>query len=366
MELGYSLLDIGYCFPSIPSKICLVLANSPSTIEFTLVQEYIIGAFFKKQGEGLSMHIQEFIARCDAAKKRYHLIGSETTGVIVTLDMEGRWFAIMNGEIINRVNSEAIKGISARDEYLNPGGDGLWPAPEGTTLGYEYSTGKWRVPPGLTGAKYRLIAKEPDSAFIEAEVDLINSQGLGIPTIFSRKITVSAGKGTLTVKAEDAIEYIGGREFSKNECLLAPWSLCQFDSGEGCEVVFPEVPAEAIRDLYDPSGSQRCCKNGFWHTMTAGGPRYQIGMDNRVAWIEYRRPDGLKVKRSAMPLVEGTSYIDIVDAPPDQAPGDWGIKLSVYSDPSCFMEIESAGGCPERIVPGTKMYLESETVFTRK
>ncbi len=84
------------------------------------------------------------------AGKRSHLLGDFRAGVIVALDVEGRWFAVLDGEVLNRVNPEAIAGQSKREQYLNPGGDGLWPAPEGTNLGYEYSTGSWRVPPGLT------------------------------------------------------------------------------------------------------------------------------------------------------------------------------------------------------------------------
>ncbi len=85
-------------------------------------------------------------------------------GVIAALDMEGRWFAVLDGEVLNRVNPDAIAGQSTREQYLNPGGDGLWPAPEGTTLGYQYSTGAWRVPPGLCAARYLVTQATARSA----------------------------------------------------------------------------------------------------------------------------------------------------------------------------------------------------------
>ena len=44
-----------------------------------------------------------------------------TPGVIVALDLEGRWFAVLDGEVLNRVNPEAIAGQSTRERYLNPG-----------------------------------------------------------------------------------------------------------------------------------------------------------------------------------------------------------------------------------------------------
>jgi hypothetical protein len=92
------------------------------------------------------------------AKKRVHVVGDIDAGVIIALDMEGRLFTVLDGEVLNRVNLEAIVGHSTQKLYLNPGGDGLWPAPEGTSLGYQYSTDVWRVAPGLRTARY-LVAE---------------------------------------------------------------------------------------------------------------------------------------------------------------------------------------------------------------
>ena len=83
------------------------------------------------------------------AGKQVQLVGDLDAGVIVALDLEGRLFTVLDGEVLNRVNLDAIAGESTQKLYLNPGGDGLWPAPEGTSLGYQYSTGAWRVTPGL-------------------------------------------------------------------------------------------------------------------------------------------------------------------------------------------------------------------------
>jgi hypothetical protein len=165
--------------------------------------------------------------------KRAHLIGDLDAGAIVALDVEGRWYATLDGEILNRVNPDAICGQSTRAEYLNPGGDGLWPAPEGTALGYEYSTGNWRVPPGLTSARYLVTQSANESVTVCAEIDLINSQGLGIPLLFQRQLAVESEKGSLLVKAKETITYLGTKRLGRDQCLLAPWTLCQFDSGPG-------------------------------------------------------------------------------------------------------------------------------------
>lgn len=298
--------------------------------------------------------------------KRCHVIGSVENGVIAGLDLEGRLFSVLNGEVLNRVNPDAILGITTRSGYLNPGGDGLWPAPEGTCLGYEYSTGKWRVPPGLAGAKFRLVEESLNHGAIEAEVDLINASGLGIPTVFRRDITVKPGKAMLVVRVTESIEYIGSNAFSQRECLLAPWTLCQFDSESGCEVVFPQTHSSAVWDLYDSSSEKRYSKDGFCHTKTDGGMKYQIGIDKTVGWIEFRNPaKNLIVKRSALVLPAEQEYIDIIDAPPDKMPSERRVKFSVYSDPGFFMEIEACGGCPETLLPGCRMAVDVETSYIR-
>lgn len=302
------------------------------------------------------------------AGKRSHLVGDCAAGAVVALDMEGRWYAVLDGEVLNRVNPEAIAGQSTREKYLNPGGDGLWPAPEGTALGYEYASGAWRVPPGLTAARYLLAQAGGRNAAVRAEVDLVNNRGRGIPAIFQRHISVFSGKSkkSLDVKVRESITYIGAVALKRSECLLAPWTLCQFDSGPGCKVVFPSTRKASVWDLYDqPSDAQRGWDNQMCSTRTDGSQRYQIAIGANAPWIEFHNPKtGLVVRRTAEPLPAGLSYIDISDSAPDQPPGKKGVRYSVYSDPSNFMEIEAAGGCPAVIRPNMEMSLEVNTNFT--
>lgn len=307
----------------------------------------------------------ELIDLIHRGTRRYHLIGSQEAGIVAGLDLAGRLYAVVNGKIVNRVNPAAFLGQSTQAAFLNPGGDGLWPAPEGTIYGYEYATGAWRVPPGLTGARYLLAEEAADRALIRAEIDLINSQGLGIPTAFERDIRVANDHGALVATVTDRIHYLGPRTLSADQALLAPWSLCQFDSGPGCEVVFPAVDAEAIRDLYDPSDQQRSQSGDLWSTRTDASARYQIGLDARVEWIEFRDPrHGLTVRRTADPLPSDYRYIDIVDAPPDQQPSPHGVRFSVYSDTAGFMEIEAAGGNPETWESGASSEVTHTTTYT--
>ncbi len=301
------------------------------------------------------------------AGKRVQVVGDLRAGVIIALDLEGRLFTVLDGEVLNRVNFDAIAGQSTRQTYLNPGGDGLWPAPEGTSRGYQYSTGAWRVTPGLRAARYLVAQATKYSAEVVAEVDLINAQGLGIPTLFKRQITMTPGRRCATLRTVESITYIGHAPIRRADSLLAPWTLCQFDSGPGCEVVFPCTDKAAVWDLYDdPSDGQRQCRGRFCRTITDSSQRYQIAIGAEVPWIEFRDPRrGLVVRRTAGQLPAGQSYIDIRDAAPDVAPTQKGVRYSVYSDTAGFMEIEAVGGCPTVIQPKTDLSLEVTTRFAR-
>ena len=309
------------------------------------------------------MKIDVMIKLLEKAGKRFHVTGGKKNGVIAVLDLEGRLFSFLEGEVLSRVNEEAVLEQSTRDKYQNPGGDVLWPAPEGTCLGYEYSTGKWRVPPGITGARYIVTESSEESAVIEAEIDLINNRGLGVPCIFRRDVRLKHEQNSMLAHVTETITYIGSKTISSDECMIAPWSLCQFDSGEGAEVVFPYIEG-CVRDLYDASDSRRYAENDMWHTKTDGAQRYQIALDERVDWIEYRYPDrNLRVRRSASKCSAGQKYIDIADAPPECVPSEKGVRFSVYSDKSRFMEIEAVGGVSASISHGTSMKVEVLTKF---
>ena len=314
------------------------------------------------------MKATELLAAFAQAGKRTHLVGDIHNGVIIALDMEGRLFAVKEGKVLNRVNPKAIAGQSTQKEYLNPGGDGLWPAPEGTSLGYQYSTGAWRVAPGLNAVRYLVTEVNKKGTTIKGEVDLINSKGHGIPTIFKRQIRIGVAKNVVSIHVRESIAYIGNIELKNKDCLLAPWTLCQFDSGPDCEVVFPYSSKSSVWDLYDESSSdQRQWTKALCRTSTDGAMRYQIALDKKTPWIEFRdHQRGLFVRRSAEALPEGQSYIDIRDAAPQEPPSKRGVRYSVYSDTANFMEIEAVGGCPGSILPGAEMSINVTTRFQLK
>lgn len=311
----------------------------------------------------INMRSSEFIARMDAAKRRFHVIGSLECGVIVALDIEGRLYTVLNGEVVSRVNPAAIER-GGGDGYANPGGDALWPAPEGTSLGYHYATGAWRVPPSIIGANYRVFESGSDSVTIRAEADLINARGFGVPALLERRIIATPNGQGLCVACKESIEYRGARTLTRKECLLAPWSLCQFDCGLGSEVVFPGAFAECVWDLYGPSNNERFIEDGLWHVRTGNHKRFQLGLSDQVPWIEFRdRVRRLSVRRIAEPLAPGLEHIDIADRPPDLPPDPRGVRYSIYSDAAGFMEIEAAGGMPPTVEKGTRLEIAVRTQY---
>ena len=316
-------------------------------------------------GNNEIMKASEFINLFDKAKKRLHWMGDLQCGVGIALDMEGRIFTSLHNEMLNRVNPEAIAGQSSRNLYLNPGGDVLWPAPEGTSMGYNYSSGSWRVTPGLIAARYQVIETTERKAIVEAEIDLVNAAGQGIPAVFKREIEYIPAENSITLKIRESIRYIGARNLNAGEFLIAPWSLCQFDCHSGSEVRFPYTDPQQVWDLYEDTIGECGLQHGnFYRAIANGSRRYQIGISAEVPWIELTIPDRqLLVLRTADYLGENLRYIDISDVAPSRHPGSRGIRYSVYSDTSNFMEIEASGGCPEFLAPDTETGLIIETKY---
>ncbi|MGI6048025.1 MAG: DUF6786 family protein [Petrimonas sp.] len=313
------------------------------------------------------MRIEDFLSEFDKAKKRVHVVGTAEASVIIALDMEGRIFTVLNGEVINRINTDAIKGQSTRNNYLNPGGDALWPAPEGTTLGYQYSTGSWRVSPAISAARYVVTGSTDKSVVIEAEIDLVNNQGLGFPTIFKRNVYIQLGHDVISVSVTESITYIGDRVINSSECSLAPWSLCQLNCGPGCNVVFPCMDKSHVWGLYENEvGSELTWDNNQCKVLTEGANRFQVGISEKVPYIEFFDPvNGLRVKRESSGVSPRESYIDIRDVQPTIVPDSRGVRYSVYNDSNRFMEIEAVGGCPGTIQKGTEMNVTIITTFAR-
>src|SRR5690606_20556850 len=157
------------------------------------------------------MKIETVIRAFKDAKKRFHLVGDYDFGTLVALDIEGRLYSIIDGEVVNRINIESIYNDSYGGRYFNPGGDGLWPAPEGSTLGFNYSSGTWQIPSGIRSARYYVEEFTEKSVVISAEIGLINNMGLGVPSIFRRQITLDKTNRSFVLLVKESITYVGLR-----------------------------------------------------------------------------------------------------------------------------------------------------------
>ena len=306
---------------------------------------------------------QELIGLMLQSQRRAEVTGTLENGVIAALDLEGRLYTVVNGRVLNRVVPSAILNRSNKSAYLNPGGDALWPAPEGNCYGYEYASGSWRVPPAITGAVWEVVEQSENKTVIRAEIDLVNNQQLGIPCEFERHIEIERSENSLIQHVTETIRYIGTRTLTKGEFSLAPWSLCQFDSGRGCIVKMPPPEEGDILDMYESSLSHRRISGDKYVVDTQTDFRFQLGLSQNIPWIEFISGNDFRVRRTVGKLPPGQNYIDIADVSPEQLPSDFGIKLSVYCDPSGFMEMEACGGCSDTLLPGTELSVKITTEY---
>ncbi|MBE6377064.1 MAG: hypothetical protein E7050_11480 [Lentisphaerae bacterium] len=298
------------------------------------------------------MNIEELVNICSRSGRRPQVISCGKAAVIAALGMEGRLFYAYNGEVVSLFRRESAENIStSKTGYLNPGGDGLWPAPEGTRFGYEYSTGSWRVPAAIVSAQYDVVSQSADSLEIAAEIDLVNNQQLGIPCRFIRKVQVKELDNAAVIEQYDAIEYMGCCELAAGTFSIAPWSLSQFTVDKKTIARFGD-PGTPVRDLYQPS-KELLSSDGKIVTMKHDDKnRIQLALPEKSSFVELLVPDkNLQITRTSAPLAENLHPVDIADFPPDADPGD-PVRYSIYNDPSGFMELETVGGCTDDLVPG--------------
>jgi hypothetical protein len=202
---------------------------------------------------------------------------------------------------------------------------------------------------------WEVILSEEDKTVLRAEIDLINNQQTGLPCEFERHVKIETDQHVFRQNVTELIRYVGKKTINNGEFMLAPWSLCQFDSGERGRVVIPVSDEENVWDLYNSSKQQRFIEDGRLIVNTETDQRFQLGLSEKVDWIEYLPGEKFRVKRSVLNVASKHQYIDIADISPDKTPSAKGVKLSVYCDPSGFMEIEGCGRCPDTLTPGIEM-----------
>ena len=301
------------------------------------------------------MNTEQLFDICKENGRRPVRISSGNAAVTAVLGMEGRLFLTHNGELVSLFRPEAAEKIStAETGYFNPGGDGFWPAPEGTKFGYEYATGNWKVPAAIISAQYDIVELKSDSMTIAAEIDLINNQQLGIPCRFIRQVSVRENDGATVIEQCDTIEYTGCCELAPGIFSIAPWSLSQFFVDDKTIARFGD-PGETIRDLYMPSKELLASDGKVVSMKHDKVNRIQLALPEKSSFVELLIPEkNLQITRTSAPLAANLHAVDIADYPPDADPGT-PVRFSIYNDPSGFMELETVGGCTTELLPGTKL-----------
>ena len=309
------------------------------------------------------MKLEEIYDICRTNGRRPTLISDGNSAVVAVAGMEGRLFYGHEGNAVSLFRREATENHSnSRTGYFNPGGDGLWPAPEGTMFGYEYATGAWRVPMALCNAQYEVLQEEPGHLVMAAEVDLINNRQVGLPVRFQRDVRVQDDHGQTIIEQTDSLEYLGTKPLEAQEALLAPWSLSQYEVTPDAIVSFQAFDGE-VRDLYSPSDALRQRVGDKIQMHPDQAHRIQLALPEEAAFLQLNLPALQRsVRRTSQPLAPGFFPIDIADAPPDRPPTT-PVRYSVYNDPSGFMELETVGGCRFPLVQGTLLTLISRTVI---
>ena len=296
--------------------------------------------------------------------------------VLIPPSLQGRIFCQLEGELIHRLDTGAMRAPSAT-EYDNLGGNSLWPAPEGGPFAFNYVDGSdaWTVQDGIAGAIPEVTRSGENAARVCKRISLTNRRGVTLQVDYIRRVSVGASAPVpdgydlcgLTYFTEDAFEPVGA--YSTGEVLIAPWSLEQFPGAEGI-LAFGKVAdrAPALNcDFYGDPGARIVWRGDQFTFQLGGTERHQIGVPvaSRPALIgALDRNRGLLMIRKTQPA-EGV-YFNIADN--EQAAGPFAAAdlYSIFNGGELgFFELETVGAM--RAVDGrvAASTLASETTLLK-
>ena len=98
--------------------------------------------------------------------------------ILIPPSLGGRIFCQLNGELVHRLDLEALRHPSPT-EYDNLGGNSLWPAPEGGPFAFNYQpeSDVWTVQDGIAKAEPRVVREDEDCVLVEKRIVLTNRRG---------------------------------------------------------------------------------------------------------------------------------------------------------------------------------------------
>ncbi len=296
--------------------------------------------------------------------------------VLIPPRLNGRIFCQFDGELIHRLDAEALLNPSP-SEYNNLGGNSLWPAPEGGDFAFNYLPGsdEWVVQDGIARAVPSVSCNGAQCALVEKRISLTNRRGVEVRLGYRRLVSVpdrvplpeGYDVDGLCYRTEDIFEPLG--DYSADDVLLAPWSLEQFPGADGI-VAFGKVGRDDEPLNFDFYGSpdERIERRRGQFTFRLGGSdRHQIGV--KVS----SRPEligALDTRRSLLFLrrtqaLDGV-YFNIADNEQAGGPFSAADLYSIFNGGSLdFFELETVGAM--RVIDGRLAVgiLPSQTVILK-
>ncbi|MBX7255224.1 MAG: hypothetical protein K1Y02_02590 [Candidatus Hydrogenedentes bacterium] len=274
--------------------------------------------------------------------------------VLVAPGLQGRIFCSLEGELVHRLDADALSAPSDT-AFNNVGGNSLWPAPEGGPFAFNYvpGTDQWYVQPGINRTPASVIHADHCSVQIEKQIQLTNRKGYAIDLLWRRLVKLLDlphvanvhGLAALAYQTEDSFVPLG--QYETEHVLIAPWSLEQFPGAEGI-VAFGKVKdsKHAINfDFYGQPGDRIACTDTHFTFALGGEDRHQIGVTvasspELIGAFDINRSMLILRRAKESPGV----YFNIADNDQPQGPHSAADLFSIFNGGGLgFYELETIG-----------------------
>ena len=314
----------------------------------------------------------KFIEILEKAGKPYFILKAGPGKLICVPALAGRLYFAYDGNVIHRVDPEAI--VSPADEigqYNNYGGMNIWPAPEGGDFGWAYTAkGEWHIQDGVNEVPFNILDKQKSSCLIERNSTIANRNRTEVNVTMKRAARIEQ---LSQPPAQAAFKITAIDDFScshHDQILIAPWTLEQFDAhDETVSFCVVENPEESINfDYYEHPLERIEYKEGHFIYRTDGAKAGQIGIKKDAApkalGMLDPRNNFLVVRKIGADYSQ-LDYFNIADNEQDQGPYSAADVFSIFNSPPelAFLELETIGGYLETADRPVPQPLVSESYY---
>ena len=293
--------------------------------------------------------------------------------ILLPPSLAGRIFCQWDGELIHRLDAASL-GAPAGGDYINLGGNSLWPAPEGGEYAFNYAENSdaWLVQDGIATTPVA-IAPTAEGAIVQKAITLSNRKGKSLDLTYYRtvsaEIALVAGYELEGMRYHTEDRFDAAADQDATDVLLAPWSLEQFPGAEGI-VAFGTLgdPAQPLNlEFYGDPGHRIVHAAGQFTFHLGGVDRHQIGIPvashpTLLGALDLNR-SLLFVRRTAP---QSGRYFNIADN--EQTAGPWSAAdlYSIFNGGELgFFELETIGAMNVQDGRLGKSSLNSETLILK-